>query len=470
VKNSKNKKTIGILGGMGPYATLMFLKNILSLTKADKDSDHIRTITDSNIDIPSRSRAILFNEVSPLNGMIDSCKKLKNYPVDAIYVPCNSADFWLDEVQKSIKIPIISIVNIATDMMIKNHKVDKITSLGGTVTYQTDLYGKSAKLFGINHVKISEVLQKRTVEIIEAIKKNGITFELRSAFSSLINDSIKETSANGVILACTEFSEFYNLDKDVPIVDSSLALAQHAVDFAKNNKKIELNTKKIKSFWDLRAEMHKESKLGELQTTMLTSNEDEATTKWELEKSNLLNVVKPHLSKTGSMMELGCGLGRWTRVFSSYVKNIEAFDYSNSFIESAKLISSSNNVTNVNFTCLDVTNINTNKFYDYVVSIALLHYLDELQYEKCIEVIKNSLLIGGIAILRESFGYSQRFEMHGYYSEVLNQRYHAVYRTIDEIIESFGKGFSIIENKMTLPPTETKPETCQRIIILRKEH
>ena len=133
-------------------------------------------------------------------------------------------------------------------MMIKNHKVDKITSLGGTVTYQTDLYGKSAKLFGINHVKISEVLQKRTVEIIEAIKKNGITFELRSAFSSLIDDSIKETSANGVILACTEFSEFYNLDADVPIVDSSLALAQHAVDFAKNNIKIELNTKKVKSF------------------------------------------------------------------------------------------------------------------------------------------------------------------------------------------------------------------------------
>ena len=170
------------------------------------------------------------------------------------------------------------------------------------------------------------------------------------------------------------------------------------------------------------------------------------------------------------MMELGCGLGRWTRVFSSYVKNIEAFDYSNSFIESAKLISSKNNVTNVNFTCLDVTNINTNKFYDYVVSIALLHYLDELQYEKCIEVIKNSLLIGGIAILRESFGYSQRFEMHGYYSDVLNQRYDAVYRTIDEIIESFGKDFSIIENKMTLPPTDTKPETCQRVIILRKEH
>ena len=48
----------------------------------------------------------------------------------------------------------------------------------------------------------------------------------------------------------------------------------------------------------MRAEMHKESKLGELQVTMLTSNEDEATTKWELEKSNLLNVVKPHLRKT----------------------------------------------------------------------------------------------------------------------------------------------------------------------------
>ena len=52
---------------------------------------------------------------------------------------------------------------------------------------------------------------------------------------------------------------------------------------------------------------------------------------------------------------------------------------------------------------------------------------------------------------------------------MLADEYHAVYRTTDEIIESFGKSFSVLENKMTLAPTDKKPETCQKILVLRKE-
>jgi aspartate racemase len=469
MKYSRNKKMIGILGGMGPYATLMFSKNILDLTDADKDWDHIRTVTDNNVNIPSRSRALLFDEDSPLDGMIDSCIKLANYPVDAIYIPCNSAGFWVDQVQRAIKIPIINIVNVATDTIIKNYKVNKITTLGGMVPYQTDLYSNSAKLFGVKHIKVSEKLQKRVIDIIEAVKKSGNTFELRESFSILLHDAIRETSANGVILACTEFSEFCDIEASVPVVDSSQALAQHAVDFAEGNKQIKLNTEKIKSFWNSRAQLQEDSRLGELQTTMLTSDESEAIKKWELEKSNMLRVIEPYLSKDGSMMELGCGLGRWTRVLSSYVNSIEAFDYSNSFIENAKAISIKEKINNVNFFCSNVEDINPDKQYDYIVSIALLHYLDELQFKKFIEVIKSNLIKGGVAILRESFGYQKRFEMHGYYSDVLTEEYHAVYRTTEEIIESFGESFSIIENKMTLAPTDKKPETCQRILLLRKE-
>ena len=235
MKDSPNKKIIGILGGMGPYATLMFLKNMLDLTEAEKDWDHVRTVTDSNINIPSRSRAILFDEASPLEGMSDSCLKLVNYPVDAIYIPCNSASFWVDRIQRVVKIPIINIVNVATDAIVNNYKADKITSLGGMVPYQTDLYGNSAKLFGASHIKVSQALQKRVIEIIEAVKTSGNTLELRGSFSIILHDAIKETSANGVILACTEFSEFCDIEADVPVVDSSQALAQHAVDFAEGN-------------------------------------------------------------------------------------------------------------------------------------------------------------------------------------------------------------------------------------------
>ena len=469
MKNSPNKKTIGVLGGMGPYATLMFLKNILDLTETQKDWDHIRTVTDSNINIPSRSRAIIFNEASPLEGMIASCSKLGDYPVDAIYIPCNSASFWVEKIQRAVKTPIVNIVNVATDVVVKNYKADRITTLGGMVPYQTDLYGNSAKLFAASHINVSEALQIRVVEIIEAVKKSGNTLELRESFSTILHDAIKETSANGVVLACTEFSEFRDIEADVPVVDSSHALAQHAVNFAEGNKQIELNVEKIKSFWNSRARMLSDAKLGELQSTMLTSNEIEAATKWELEKSSFLRVIEGYLTKEGSMMELGCGLGRWTRVLSSHVKNIEAYDYSDSFIKNAKIICAKENINNVSFTCSNVAEIQPNRHFDYIVSIALLHYLDELQFKKCIEVIKSNLVTGGLAILRESFGYSKRFEMHGFYSELLAEEYHAVYRTTEEIIESFGKSFSVLENKMTLAPTDKKPETCQRILVLRKE-
>ena len=464
----EDKKTIGILGGMGPYATVMFLKNVLDLTKANKDWDHIRTITDSNVDVPSRSRAVLFGEKSPLEGMVESCKKLENYPVDAIYIPCNSAGYWADQVQKQIKVPIVNIVSVATEYIFQNYALKKITSLGGMVNYINDLYETSSKTFGGEHVKISRDLQNRVVDIIERVKKNGTSSELKTQFKTILNDTIKETSAEGIILACTEFSGFRDIQIDVPVVDSSYVLAKHLIDVGKNGKKISLNSNKIKEFWDSRSQKLKDERVGFLQSTMLTSNEMEADEKWNKEKSTLLDIIKPYLKKNLDMLELGCGIGRWSRVFSKFVNSVDAFDYSEPFIDIAKEISKNNNVTNIIYKSSDVTNIFPTKKYDYIVSVALLHYLNETQYQKAIGLFKKFLNKGGIAIFRESFGYNKRFELHGFYSNILNDEYNAVYRTSDDIIESLGSDFSVLYNQISLEPTEKKPETCQKILLLRK--
>ncbi len=468
INKKNNKKIVGILGGMGPYATIMFLKNILDLTNADKDWDHIRTITDSNVDIPSRSRAVLFEETSPLLGMIDSCKKLEEYPVDAIYVPCNSAGYWVAQVQKKIKVPVVNIVSVASEYIFKNYDIKKITSLGGMVTYKKDLYGIQSKHYGGEHVKISDELQKKVVDIIELVKKNGNGLELQEQFTNLLKEVLKETSVEGIILACTEFSGFRDINIGIPLVDSSHVLAKHAINFGKNVKNITLNSKKIKTFWDSRSRKLKNQKVGYLQSTMLTSDEKEADKKWSLEKSILLDVIKPYLSKDLDMLELGCGIGRWSRVFSKHVNLLDAYDYSDSFIELAQQISERENITNINFKSSDVSDIRPEKKYNFIVSVALLHYLNETQFKKAIELFKNFLNKGGIAILRESFGYKKRFELHGYYSDVLSDEYNAVYRTSDDIIESLGDEFSVIYNEISLKPTEKKPETCQKILLLRK--
>ena len=74
---SKNKEitdretTIGILGGMGPYATNFFFKRILDLTPVKMDKDHFHTIIDNNVKIPSRTRAVKYNEQSPVNDIVN---------------------------------------------------------------------------------------------------------------------------------------------------------------------------------------------------------------------------------------------------------------------------------------------------------------------------------------------------------------------------------------------------------------
>ena len=72
-------------------------------------------------------------------------------------------------------------------------------------------------------------------------------------------------------------------------------------------------------------------------------------------------------------------------------------------------------------------------------SIALLHYLGDSQFEKLIKIVKKNLVKNRIAIFRESFGYLKRFELHGYYSDVLHTTYDAIYRTSEELISKIGQ-------------------------------
>jgi len=282
----EKEKVVGIMGGMGPYATVMFLKNILELTDAKKDWDHIRTITDNNVKIPSRSRAILYNEESPLEKMIESCLQLQKYPVDIIVIPCNSACFWVSEIQRKVKIPIINIVDIATETLVVSYQPSRVTVLGGLVTYQKDLYKNSIERFEMEYVKPSEKLQVKIVQMIETIKLGVEIDSLKQQFSKIIEQLIKKHKIDGVILACTEFTLFKSLSFSIPIIDSSLSLAQFVVDYVKNGKPIHFDNKKVADFWENRALMLKDKKLGILQSTMLTSNKGEAIKKWENEKKS----------------------------------------------------------------------------------------------------------------------------------------------------------------------------------------
>jgi aspartate racemase len=230
-----SSKVIGILGGMGPYATVMFMQNILDLTNAKKDWDHIRTVVDNNTQIPSRSRAILFNETSPYDAMLESSRKLESYPVDAIVVPCNSAIYWIKEIEESLSIPIFNIVEVASKAIRNIHNPEKVAVLTGAVSYQTDLYKTSVENEGMEYIKLPNNIQSKVEGLIESIKLMGgnENLQLQQELSSVIDEIIKLTSVEIIILGCTEFTYFKNYNYSVPVVDSSHELALKTIKFAK---------------------------------------------------------------------------------------------------------------------------------------------------------------------------------------------------------------------------------------------
>lgn len=226
-----NRKTIGILGGMGPYATVAFFQKLLDLTSAKKDWDHLRIIIDNNPHIPSRSRYFIYDEESPVEGMVNSCRKLQQYPVDVIAIPCNSACYFIEEVQQNIDIPILNIIEITSNLLASKYpKVRKVAVLGGAITYNKKTYENFLKKNNIEYIHHDKKFQIIVENLIEKIKLNDISEELREEFYNLLEQLKDLYGIHGVILGCTEFGCLMDLKTSIKIVDSSTELANYIVE------------------------------------------------------------------------------------------------------------------------------------------------------------------------------------------------------------------------------------------------
>jgi aspartate racemase len=105
------EKIIGIIGGMGPEATLDLYRRIIENTPARVDQDHIHVIIDSNPKIPDRTSAILSGGENPTTALCETARNLEKAGADFLIMPCNSAHMFLKEFQNCVKIPFLSIVD-----------------------------------------------------------------------------------------------------------------------------------------------------------------------------------------------------------------------------------------------------------------------------------------------------------------------------------------------------------------------
>ena len=229
-------KTIGILGGMGPEATVDCFDNIVRNTPAAKDQDHLRVVIDSNPAVPDRTAAIVADGQSPVPVMVSGCEALQRAGADFIIIPCVSAHFFLADVQQQIELPILSIFDAVAEAIKREHPEIKIVGLLGTTgTVRGGLFQQRLMEDGILTIVPEDAVQSKIMSAIYDIKnaeadrtRSEIRNALISAAESLISHSPE--GAEGIIAGCTEIPlALRQKHLPLPYFDAVTILARAAI-------------------------------------------------------------------------------------------------------------------------------------------------------------------------------------------------------------------------------------------------
>ena len=225
------KKTIGIIGGMGPLATADLFEKIVGHTKVACDQEHLHVVIDSNTNIPDRTAALLHGGADPLPELVKSAGRLEKMGADVLIMPCNTAHNYYDGIAAAVSVPVLHMVRLTAQALVERG-VKKAGLLATDGTVRTGIYQKSFAGSGVELLTPDEAGQRAVMEMIyQGVKAGDMAFDAQPARQAM--ERLLATGAEVLILGCTELPlavKLYGIA--LPAVDPTLELALEAIRFA----------------------------------------------------------------------------------------------------------------------------------------------------------------------------------------------------------------------------------------------
>lgn len=226
------KKTIGILGGMGPLATADLYRKIVLLTRASCDREHLRVYIDSNAAIADRTAAILSGGESPLPEMESALHHLEACGADCIIMPCNTAHYFLPALQEKTAIPFLSMLEATAKACAERYPGKTAAVLATKGTLATGLYEQALRAQGVSHVLPDEAQRDTLMHLIYEVVKAGRPMEPEQPLWAGLLDGLRAKGADYFILGCTELPILADtLPVPGPFIDPTAELAKAAIRF-----------------------------------------------------------------------------------------------------------------------------------------------------------------------------------------------------------------------------------------------
>lgn len=234
--HNTNEKIPGIIGGMGPEATVDLMQRIINNTPAVDDVDHIHCLVDNNPKIPSRMKAILTDDgENPGPYMAEMARRLEQWGADFLVIPCNTAHHYYSFVTEAVSIPVINLIElVAEKVLAENPGITEIGILGSTTIVKTELYKNAFSKRGVAVVYPDDQMQNTLFQVIKNIKSGNTDKDVCKSFAEIC-EHMEQKNVKLAVLGCTELGIISD-SAPIQTLDAAELLAQEIVAVAKNGK------------------------------------------------------------------------------------------------------------------------------------------------------------------------------------------------------------------------------------------
>jgi len=225
-------KIVGIIGGMGPESTIELMRKVVALTPATQEQEHLRMLVDNRPEIPDRTAFILGEGPSPLPLLQDSARLLGKSGAELIAIACNTAHYFIEEIQEVVDVPVLNMLQLLTDELEQHYPpgapLGLLTTSGAL---RSRLFEKYLHNFSLV-LPSDRVQQKLVMEVIygaKGIKAGGkMALNRRKILKTI--DSLKLGNPRGIIAGCTEVGlALEGVSLQIPIINPLDILAKEIV-------------------------------------------------------------------------------------------------------------------------------------------------------------------------------------------------------------------------------------------------
>lgn len=230
----RHRHVVGILGGMGPAATIWLMQRIMDLTPATDDSDHIPLLVDNNTQVPSRINAIIDgNGENPAPVLEAMARKLEAGGAKALAMPCNTAHMYAASIRHSVSIPLLDMIDLTAGhvaSMPASQPVRRVGMLASPAVRLTGVFDRPLQELGI-----APLYPRDDTDVLDCIRQIKAGRNDRTTLDRL-DAAIKALAGEGaelIVIACSELSILaQQLGDTLPKIDSIDILARAVVGFS----------------------------------------------------------------------------------------------------------------------------------------------------------------------------------------------------------------------------------------------